>query len=67
MISMRREIIPHPRSKFVLVQCQKCKHKQIAFNKPAIVVKCLKCGEVLIEPSGGKGRLRMGRILKVLL
>lgn len=63
---MKKEIVPFPKSKFILVQCQKCKNKQVVFNKPSTVVKCLKCGEVLIEPSGGKGRLRRARILKVL-
>lgn len=63
---MKKEIVPFPKSKFILVQCQKCKNRQVVFNKPSTVVKCLKCGEVLIEPSGGKGRLRRARILKVL-
>lgn len=45
-------------SKFLKVKCKKCKNEQVIFEKPAMVVKCLKCGEVLAEPRGGKGRIK---------
>jgi small subunit ribosomal protein S27e len=38
--------------KFIKVKC-KCKNEQVIFNKPAITVRCLVCGEVLAEPTGG--------------
>jgi small subunit ribosomal protein S27e len=44
-------------SKFMKVKCEKCKNEQMVFEKPSIQVKCLVCGEVLAEPTGGKARL----------
>jgi len=45
-------------SKFIKVKCEKCKNEQVIFERPATVVKCLVCGEVLAEPSGGAGKLK---------
>ncbi len=39
--------------KFLRVRC-KCKNEQIIFDRPATVVRCLVCKEVLAEPRGGK-------------
>ena len=52
-------------SKFIKVRCPKCKNEQIIFGKPASVVKCLICNKELIEPTGGKGKVK-ARILEVL-
>ena len=41
-------------SKFLHVKCEKCKNEQVIFEKSASVVKCLVCGEVLANPTGGK-------------
>ncbi|NPA86889.1 MAG: 30S ribosomal protein S27e [Candidatus Diapherotrites archaeon] len=57
--------IPVPRSRFVRVKCPKCGAVQIVFNKAATVVKCLSCGEVLAEPTGGKAKI-YGEIVEVL-
>lgn len=40
-------------SKFVEVECQKCKNEQIVFSKPAADLKCLVCGETLATATGG--------------
>ncbi len=53
-----------PTSKFVRVTCEKCSNQQIVFNKSATEVKCLKCGEVIVEPTGGHGRIK-GNILEM--
>jgi len=45
-------------SDFLKVKCEKCKNEQVIFEKPASAVKCLVCGEVLAEPTGGKARLK---------
>jgi small subunit ribosomal protein S27e len=42
-----------PKSRFLKVKCKKCRNEQIVFNKAATVVKCLVCGSVLAEPTGG--------------
>jgi len=59
------KIIREPTSKFIKVRCPKCKNEQIIFGKSAINIKCLVCGKILAEPSGGKSRIK-SRILEVL-
>ncbi len=54
-----------PESKFVKVRCPKCKNEQIVFGKASTVVKCLVCGRVLVQPSGGKAKIK-ARVLEVL-
>ena len=57
--------IKEPTSKFIKVRCSKCKNEQIVFGKSTSLVKCLVCGRVLTEPTGGKSRVK-SRILEVL-
>jgi len=57
--------IKEPVSKFIKVRCPKCKNEQIMFGKASSEVKCLVCGKVLAEPTGGKARVK-SRILEVL-
>ena len=45
--------------KFVKVKCEKCKNEQMVFVRAASKVKCLVCGEILAEPTGGKARLNV--------
>ena len=54
-----------PTTKFLKVVCSKCKNEQVIFNKPSSVVKCLVCGEVLAEPTGGKGKIK-SKVLQVM-
>lgn len=58
-------MIKEPTSKFIKVRCPKCKNEQIVFGKASTIVKCLVCGKVIIEPTGGKSRVK-ARILEVL-
>ena len=44
-------------SDFIKVKCEKCKNEQVIFERSSCVVKCLVCGEVLAEPTGGKARI----------
>ena len=57
--------LQEPDSKFIKVRCSKCKNEQIAFGKSSTKVLCLVCSKVLLEPRGGKSRIR-ARILEVL-
>ena len=57
------KLFPKPKSYFLLVQCPECSNKQIIFSHASIKVKCLVCGTILAEPSGGKAIIR-GKILK---
>jgi len=57
-------ILTRPKSKFIRVKC-KCNNAQIIFNKPASEVKCVKCGEVLANSTGGEAAVK-GKVLEVL-
>jgi len=59
------ETIKEPKSKFIKLRCPKCKNEQIVFGKPSTQIKCLICDKILVEPSGGKGKIK-ARILEVL-
>ncbi|MBD3310548.1 30S ribosomal protein S27e [Candidatus Woesearchaeota archaeon] len=59
------EAIKEPNSKFVKVRCPKCKNEQIIFGKASTEIKCLVCGKVLADPTGGKSKVK-ARILEVL-
>jgi len=52
-----KSLVQMPKSKFIKVQCKKCKNEQVIFNKASIVVKCLKCGEELVIPMGGTAEI----------
>lgn len=60
-----KQVITMPESKFLKVACKNCKNQQIIFNKPSTLVKCLKCGEILAEPTGGEAVIK-GKILQPL-
>ncbi len=46
------------KSKFLKVNCSKCKNEQIIFNKAASRVKCLVCGAELAEPKASKAKIK---------
>ncbi len=53
-----------PKTKFLKVSCGKCKNEQTIFNKASSNVKCLVCGEILAESTGGKARIKT-KVLEV--
>ncbi len=57
--------LKEPKSKFIKLRCPKCKNEQIVFGKSASTIKCLVCGKVLAEPTGGKTKVK-ARVLEVL-
>ena len=57
--------IKNPESKFIKIRCAKCKNEQIIFGKASTIIKCLVCSEILVEPTGGKGKIKT-QILEVL-
>jgi small subunit ribosomal protein S27e len=61
----RRSVNVMANTKFLKIRCNKCKNEQITFGKSATTVKCLVCGEVLAEPTGGKTKVT-ARVLEVL-
>ena len=60
--------IREPKTKYMKVRCEKCKNEQMVFSNPSTKVECLVCKEVLVLPSGGKGKILDDkcRVLEVL-
>jgi len=54
----RKELIPQPRSIFLKLKCQKCGNEQVAFERSSTPVRCNVCEEVLLEPRGGKAKIK---------
>ncbi|MDD5416621.1 MAG: 30S ribosomal protein S27e [Candidatus Aenigmarchaeota archaeon] len=54
-----------PNTKFLKVTCSKCKNEQIIFNKASSEVKCLVCGAILAETTGGKSKVK-AKVLQVM-
>jgi len=61
----RRKEMRITESRFIRVRCPKCEKEQIIFGKATSKTKCLKCGKILVEPTGGKTKIRC-RVLEVL-
>lgn len=59
--ALRKETV----SKFIKLRCPKCKNEQVSFGKASREVNCLVCDKKLIEPTGGKSKVK-ARILEVL-
>ncbi len=60
-----RVLIPQPRTKFLRVRCPDCGNEQVIFSHAAMVVRCLVCGRVLAQPTGGGAQI-LGNIIRVL-
>jgi len=63
-INKMRKLQEHS-SKFIKVRCSGCKNEQVIFGKPSSKVNCLVCNAILVEPTGGKGKIKT-QILEVL-
>lgn len=51
-------------SKFLKVECPKCKAHNVVFGKATSTPSCMVCGEILAYPTGGKSRIN-GKILEI--
>jgi len=60
-----KNALKEPTSKFIKLRCPKCKNEQITFGKSSTEVKCLVCGKILTESTGGKSKIK-ARVLEVL-
>lgn len=52
-------------SKFFRLKCSKCRNEQIVFSRASTIVKCLVCGDVLAEPTGGTASIK-AKIIEVI-
>jgi len=58
-------MIKETKNKFLRVKCTKCKNEQNVFERATMKVKCLVCGELLAEPTGGKVKIH-GKVMEVI-
>ncbi len=42
---------------FIRAECNECGNQQVIFSRPSQEVKCLVCGTVLAQPTGGRAEL----------
>ena len=61
----RKILIPQPRSRFILVTCPNCGHRQVVFSHSTFPARCLSCSELLVKPTGGKAQI-LGKIERIL-
>ena len=45
------------KSKFIRINCKKCKNEQIIFENAASKINCLVCKENISSPKGGKSNI----------
>lgn len=55
-----------PRSSFMAIKCKMCGNEQVVFSDPAMEVRCVSCNALLQKPTGGKGKLIDGEIVRKL-
>ncbi len=51
-----------PESSFIKVKCDECGNEQTVFDKPSRNVLCLVCDRLLVESTGGKGKINVEKI-----
>jgi len=66
MVKKRKILIPEPKSRFIRVRCRNCGHEQVVFDHATFPVRCLVCGTLLLQPTGGKAKLVNAEIVKIL-
>jgi len=59
------KFIPNPKSRFIKVECPKCKNKFIIFGKASTKINCLVCNNKIAEPTGGKSKI-YAKVIEVL-
>jgi small subunit ribosomal protein S27e len=64
-VKRRKILIPEPRSRFLLVACPQCGHRQVVFSHATFPARCLSCGAPLVKPTGGKAKI-LGKIERIL-
>jgi small subunit ribosomal protein S27e len=60
---MRR--VEKTQSKFLKVKCTDCENEQVVFDHAATMVQCNVCGRTLVEPRGGKAKIK-SKVIEVL-
>lgn len=61
----KKELIPKPRSSFLLVKCPDCGEERVVFTYSSRDVGCKSCGSKLTESTAGKSIIRAKIIRKL--
>ncbi|MBX4196441.1 30S ribosomal protein S27e [Candidatus Pacearchaeota archaeon] len=46
------------KTKFLKIVCPRCGKKQIVYGKSSSRIKCTNCNKLLLQPTGGKTKIR---------
>ncbi|PIN98238.1 MAG: 30S ribosomal protein S27e [Candidatus Diapherotrites archaeon CG10_big_fil_rev_8_21_14_0_10_31_34] len=60
----KKNIIPNPKTKFLLIKCIKCGNERKVFSASTTEIKC-DCGQILVYPSASKAFIE-AKVVKVL-
>ncbi len=63
---MKKYIEKEHKSYFFILKCKKCGSMQVSYSHASTRVKCRVCGNLLLEPTGGKAKLVGAEIVKIL-
>ncbi len=65
MILMKEELIPKPRSMFLLVNCNKCNAENIVYSHTTTHIRCKSCKTLIAKNTGGYAKI-FGEIVERL-
>ena len=66
MSETTRRSVRMSKSSFGIIKCKMCGNEQPVFSNPATEVRCNSCNAVLQKPTGGKGKLIEGELVRKL-
>ena len=49
-----------PTTEFLRIICPRCKNTQIVYSKATLRIKCSGCNKLLLEPTGGRTKIKVG-------
>ena len=61
----KKNEIPNPKTKFLLIKCIKCNKERKVFSASTTEIRCDECGSTLVYPSSSKAVIE-AKIVKVL-
>ena len=56
----KKRLVQSPNSYFLDIKCPSCYALTTAFSHAQTVIRCVGCGAILAQPSGGKCKLTVG-------
>ena len=65
VLKKERISVPKPGSSFLRVQCPNCGGEQTVYSSSTLDVKCVVCGSILAQRTGGRARI-LGNVVRRL-